>query len=106
MDRSLLSRQTIPLFLQFLLISGGIAFSALIPPAHGAMVAIPLVPQMRSEGMSRLIASGARIERAGPTSGSLVLVADRNAIAADAIRHGILLLPTAIAGCRSGSAAT
>lgn len=101
MYRTIISRHNIPLVLQFLLICGGIAGIALTPPAHGSMVAIPLIPQMQSEGMAQMIAAGARIERAGPTPGSLVLIADRGAIAVHAMTHGILLLPTSLAGCRT-----
>jgi hypothetical protein len=93
------------LLLQLLLVSGGIALVALAPPAHGSMIAVPLIPHMRSDGLARMIEAGARIERAGPTPGSLILVADRKAVAAGAITHGILLLPTYVAGCRSGGAA-
>ncbi|HEX7781367.1 MAG TPA: hypothetical protein VF509_01025 [Sphingobium sp.] len=100
MDRSPSPLTYTLVLLQLLLVSAGIAVAALMPPAQGNIIAIPLLSSSRNAGMAALIAEGARIERAGPVAGSLILVADRNAILPEALKHGILLLPTAIAGCR------
>ena len=101
MDRNASPLGIIPALLQLSLVSAGIALVALMPPAQGNMVAIPLFSESRSAGMAALISAGARIERAGPIAGSLVLAADRDAILPEALKHGILLLPTSIAGCRT-----
>jgi hypothetical protein len=92
------------LFLQLMLVGAGIALAALIPPAHGSMIAIPLFSESRSAGLGTMIAAGARIERAGPIAGSLIITADRNAILAGALKNGVLLMPTSVAGCRTDGA--
>ncbi len=91
---------------QSLLILTGLMLLSTIPPARGNMVAVPLLASQRAAGMAGMIHTGARVVRAGPIIGSLVLHADRNAITSIALLHGILLLPTTLTGCESGGRPT
>lgn len=80
-----------------LIVLAGLPVVALVPPAHGAMLALPLLPHARPA--AALVDAGAKILRPGPVEGSIVLSADRNAILPAALGNGILLLPTALTGC-------
>jgi hypothetical protein len=100
MDQSAAPMQYRLFIIQFLLVMIGLTGLALIPPAQGRMIAIPLFAPQGAAGMSAIVHSGTRIIGAGPFSGSLVLQADRHLIASIALRHGILLLPTTVAGCQ------
>lgn len=82
---------------QFLLVVMGIAMIAVMPPARGEMVALSMTGSSRAA--ASLVNAGARIVRPGPVPGSLVINADRTKISGAALRHGVLLLSTALPGC-------
>ncbi|CAN5136285.1 hypothetical protein BH10PSE12_BH10PSE12_38220 [soil metagenome] len=85
-----------------LLVVVGLLLLTAISLTQGSVIAVPLLASQRASGMADMIDAGARIVRAGPVTGSLVLRSGRNAIALIALRHGILLLPTTLAGCQAG----
>jgi hypothetical protein len=99
MDQNRSDRGRTILIAQFFLILTGIAIVALMPPASGAMIAWPLLQGQRSTGIDAMLAAGARIERAGPLPGSLVLNADRAAMLWPALDNGVLLFSTTLSGC-------
>jgi hypothetical protein len=84
-----------------------IATAALLPPAHGAILLLPLGRGSDDgDAVARWsIAAGAQLLGPGPLPGSLVVVGDRGALAAAAWRHRSLIVTGAFAGCGAGPVA-
>ncbi len=62
------------------------------PPARGSILLVPLTPAARSALLSGAIAHGARLEGAGPVAGSVVVQAERAALAPAMRAAGVLMI--------------
>lgn len=84
---------------QAAIVAGAIGTAALWPPEQGAMLLVPLSGRLAVPANVALDA-GAALAAPGPLPGSLVVIGQRAAIAAPALRHGILPLsaPRALCG--------
>lgn len=79
--------------------TSGIAALALAPPAHGEMLLIPLAPRAGDGLAALVVARGGRLAGGGPIAGSLVVDADRDRLAADLWRRGVVAVAGAAARC-------
>lgn len=85
-------RSDLTLAWQIALAGAALAVAALAPPAHGALLAVPLSGEPMGRIVDVALAHGATIAGAGPLPGSVVLRGDRARLAAPLRAHGVLLL--------------
>lgn len=78
---------------------GALMFVALMPPRQGAMLLISITGQPAGRIFETVRASGARIVGNGPIGSSVVIFGDRAAIAARALRSGIVPVGTTSPTC-------
>lgn len=85
---------------QLLLAATGMAAAAVVPPAHGAMLAVPLTGGSAGETINIALANGATVEGMGVLAGSVVVRGERARLAAPMRAHGIVLIVAASALCQ------
>lgn len=95
------ARNVVTTAVQLFLVTGGMAATALAPPAHGTLLAVPLTGGTAADTINLALARGAAIEGEGPFAGWIVLRGDRDRLAAPLRAHGILLLAGSPATCGS-----
>lgn len=72
---------------------------AMVPPAQGRMLVIPLLPVSQETSAAWTVAAQARLIGAGPLPGALIVDGPRHALLPAALRHGALLINTNFVGC-------
>ena len=71
----------------------------LVPPAHGRILLVPILPGSGSHLAADMIVQGARLVAPGPTSGSLVVDGDRDRIMAGLLRRGVIPMSAVLVDC-------
>lgn len=90
-----------PLMFQLALLLFGFAFVALTPPAHGAILLVPLNRDARAHVTALAVERGALLIGRGPFEGSLVVWGDRKMLGGALLRRGILPLAGSNTSCGS-----
>lgn len=85
------------LVLQGLLAALVVFAIAIVPPAEGFMLIVPL--QSTSRPVDAAIRAGALLVSAGPIAGSVIVRGDRNRIIAPAMADGNIVIATGERGC-------
>ncbi|WP_404336693.1 hypothetical protein AB2M62_20005 [Sphingomonas sp. MMS12-HWE2-04] len=68
-----------------------IGLLAFVPPANGLMLLVPLTPAAAAQIDDVAAAAGGTLAGPGPLPGSRYVAAERAALFAPALRHGLLL---------------
>lgn len=79
-----------PLIVQLALLLIGFTFVLLAPPAHGAILLVPLSRDARAHVAALAVERGALLIGRGRFEGSLIVRGDRNLLGGALLRRGIL----------------
>lgn len=88
-----------PLPIQIAVLIAGAALLAMLPPARGVMLLVPVLSSDIAVPIRTAVAHGAAIIATGPVPGSILVYGDRARLAALWRSHRILLLAAPAAGC-------
>ena len=81
-----------PVIVQTLIVGIVMLGALLAPPASGSILLVPLHGQAQGAVLQDALAHGARLEGAGPISGTYVVRAERDKLASAMFSSGVLML--------------
>ncbi len=87
-----------PLLTQIILAGIVLLVTIAVPPSKGAMLILPMAPDRESTARWAINA-GASILAAGPTTGSLIVLGERDRMAPAALKHTSLLIAAPLPHC-------
>lgn len=87
------------LALQLVAVVGMVAALALVPPAQGRMLLVPVLPGAEQGMVARATSAGALLLARGPLPHSMIVTGDRTRVSHDMLAHGVLVLAAPAGEC-------